>query len=281
MEVELRHLRAFVAVATRGTFTAAGRELRITQPALTRTIQQLEDAVGARLLERTPRGAEPTPAGGELLERLRVLLTDLDAALAAAGGHAGLRIGFQWALPDPWIGDLLAAFESSAGARARLVRRDDIVAALHAGEVDAALVRGNVQAAGIAGTLLFEEDRVAAVAAGSELAARTELEWTELARHPLVVNTVSGATSPADWSGGDRPGRLIECGSYDEWLTIVAAGRGIGSTTASAARAHTHAGVTHVPLRGAPTVPLRLLWPSRRSSDRLLRRFAELASPPR
>jgi DNA-binding transcriptional LysR family regulator len=278
MEVELRHLRAFVTVATRRTFAAAGRELLITQPALTRTIQQLEEAVGTRLLERTPHGVEPTAAGGELLDRLRVVLGDLDAALAAAAGHAGLRIGFQWALPDPWIGDLLEAFESATAARATLLRRDDIVAALQSGEVDAALVRGNVDASGITGTVLFEEERLAAVASGSELTARVELEWAELAGHTLVFNTVSGATGPEDWPPGNRPRDVVECGSYDEWLTLIAAGRGIGSTTTSAARAHTHARVTYLPLRDAPAVPLRLVWPARRTSDPLLRRFGELAS---
>lgn len=278
MEVELRHLRAFVAVATRRSFTAAGRELLITQPALTRTIQQLETAVRARLLERTSRSVELTDTGRELLERLRAVLSDLDAALIAASGHAGLRVGFQWALPDPWISDLLAAFETATGATATLLRRDDIATALLSGDVDAALVRAPVRASGIAQTVLFEEDRVAAVPAESPLAARAHLDWPELAEHPLVVNTVSGATSADLWPPGHRPRHVLECGSYDEWLTIIAAGRGIGSTTTSAAEAHTHARVAYRPLTGAPPVALRLLWPTRRKSDALLRRFCELAS---
>lgn len=277
MEVELRHLRAFVTVAARRTFTAASRELLITQPALSRTVQQLEETVGTRLLDRTPHGVELTATGGELFERLRGVLRDLDTALAAAGGHAGLRIGFQWALPDPWTSDLLAAFETATGARATLLRRDDIIAALHSGDVDAALVRGDVHAPGITSTLLFEEDRLVAVPAGSPLTAGAELNWSELPAHPLVVNTVSGATSPGDWPPEKQPAQVVECGSYDEWLAIIAAGRGIGSTTISAARAHTHARVTYLPLRDAPQVALHLLWPTRRTNDPLLRRLRELA----
>ncbi|GAA3543791.1 hypothetical protein GCM10022222_29320 [Amycolatopsis ultiminotia] len=158
-----------------------------------------------------------------------------------------------------------------------MLRRDDIVGALHSGEVGAALVRGNVHASGIAGTLLFEEERLAAVAAGSAPVARRELDWAELREHPLVGNTVSGATSPHDRPAGHRPDRVIECGSYDEWLALIAAGKGIGSTTTSAALAHTHSRVTYLPLRDAPTVALRLLWPTLRSTDPLLRRFSELA----
>lgn len=277
MEVELRHLRAFVTVAERRTFTAASHELLITQPALSRTVRQLEETVGTRLLDRTPNGVELTETGGELYERLRGVLRDLDAALAAAGGHAGLRIGFQWALPDPWTSDLLAAFETATGARATLLRRDDIVAALHSGDVDAALVRGDVHASGVTGAPLFPEDRLAAVAAGSPLTVGDELDWSELSAHPLVVNTVSGATSPGDWPPENQPAQVVECGSYDEWLAIIAAGRGIGSTTTSAARTHTHARVTYLPLRNAPQVVLHLLWPTRRTGDPLLRRFRELA----
>ncbi|MFD9891780.1 LysR family transcriptional regulator [Amycolatopsis sp. NPDC059027] len=278
VEVELRHLRAFVAVATRRSFTAASGDLLITQPALTRTIQQLEAAVGARLLERTSRSVELTDTGSELLERLRVVLHDLDAALIAASGRASLRIGFQWALPDPWISDLLAAFENATGATATLLRRDDIVTALHSGDVDVALVRAPVHVPGITQTVLFEEERVAAVSVESPLAARAELEWSELTAYPLVVNTVSGATSAGLWPPAQQPAQVIECGSYDEWLAIIAAGRGVGSTTTSAAETHIHARVAHVPLNGAPPVAVRLLWPTRRKSDALLRRFGELAS---
>jgi hypothetical protein len=188
-----------------------------------------------------------------------------------------LRVGFQWALPDPWISDLLAAFENATGATATLLRRDDIVTALHSGDVDAALVRAAVHASGITQAVLFEEYRVAAVPTGSPLAGRAALDWLELSEHPLVINTVSGATSVDQWPPEHQPAEVIECGSYDEWLTIIASGRGVGSTTISAAQAHTHARVAYLPLRGAPSVALRLLWPTRRKSDVLLRRFSELA----
>ncbi|MEU6961523.1 substrate-binding domain-containing protein [Streptomyces chrestomyceticus] len=232
-----------------------------------------------RLLDRAPHGAELTEKGAESYERLRGVLRDLDAAPAVAVGHAGLRIGFRWALPDPWSSDLLAAFETATGARATLLRRDDIVAALHSGDADAALVRGDVHASasGVTGTPLFKEDRLAAVAAGSPLAAADELDWPELCAHPLVVNTVSGASSPDDWPPESRPAQVVACGSYDEWLALIAAGRGIGCITTSAARTHTHARVTYLPLRNAPQVALHLLWPTRRTGDPLPRRFRELA----
>src|SRR3712207_1338650 len=77
MDVELRHLRAFTAVATHRSFTAAGQELLIGQPALTRTVQQLEAALGVRLLERTSRSVRLTDAGQDFLDRTRAVLADL------------------------------------------------------------------------------------------------------------------------------------------------------------------------------------------------------------
>lgn len=58
--IELRHLRAFAAVARRRSFTAAAAELLITRPALSRTVVQLETALGVRLLDRSPRHVDLT-----------------------------------------------------------------------------------------------------------------------------------------------------------------------------------------------------------------------------
>ena len=101
MDVELRHLRAFVAVARLSSFTRAAQQLLITQPALSRTIQQLEKAVQVTLLDRTSRRVELTPAGQEFLGPAERVLTGLDVALAAVRPHVTLRLGFSWLLPDP------------------------------------------------------------------------------------------------------------------------------------------------------------------------------------
>src|ERR1700685_3018406 len=75
VEMELRHLRYFVAVAEAGSLTvAAARILHTSQPSLSRQIRDLEDEVGARLLTRRARGTELTPAGRAFLEHARSVL---------------------------------------------------------------------------------------------------------------------------------------------------------------------------------------------------------------
>ena len=92
-------LRAFVRAADTGSFSSAARELRLSQPSVSRLVAALEDRLGVPLLLRTTRQVAPTEAGLAYLERVRPLLADLDDADAAAGGGGGLRGTLRVALP--------------------------------------------------------------------------------------------------------------------------------------------------------------------------------------
>ncbi|RYF60956.1 MAG: LysR family transcriptional regulator [Comamonadaceae bacterium] len=87
MEIELRHLRALVAVVDAGQFTAAAQQLGVSQPAVTKTIQQLETILGTRLIDRTSRVFTPTSDGAQFVEKVRDILHDLDCAIAARNPH--------------------------------------------------------------------------------------------------------------------------------------------------------------------------------------------------
>jgi LysR family hca operon transcriptional activator len=85
VEMELRHLRYFVAVAEAGSLTvAAARKLYTSQPSLSRQIRDLEDELGAQLLTRRARGIELTPAGRAFLDHARLVLSQVEAAGEAA-----------------------------------------------------------------------------------------------------------------------------------------------------------------------------------------------------
>jgi monoterpene epsilon-lactone hydrolase len=100
--IELRHLRAFIAVAEDLSFSRAAQRLFISQPALSRQIRGLERLVGCDLFRRSTQRVELTLAGEALLARARTLLADLDNAISvtrSVGGELAGRMALLW---EPW-----------------------------------------------------------------------------------------------------------------------------------------------------------------------------------
>ena len=100
--MELRHLRAFVAVAEEAHFGRAAQRLHMAQPPLSQQVKQLERELGVLLLERTTRRVRTTNAGVVFLERARAILSDVERAresvLLAERGESGvIRVGLTGA----------------------------------------------------------------------------------------------------------------------------------------------------------------------------------------
>ncbi|WP_416563727.1 LysR family transcriptional regulator [Nocardia testacea] len=109
--MELRQLRYFVEVFDRGSLSAAAKALLISQPALTRQVQQLERECGVPLFERVPAGIVPTPAGTALYRHVLTLLryadTAKDAAREAGPVREIVQIGLAPGLPPTWLGQII------------------------------------------------------------------------------------------------------------------------------------------------------------------------------
>ncbi|MCA6092074.1 LysR family transcriptional regulator [Streptomyces sp. SCA3-4] len=290
--IELRHLRALATVARCRSFTRAAEELLITQPALSRTVAQLEAGLGVRLLERSSRGVALTDTGAGFLVHAERTLAAFDAALAAARHESTLRLGFSWLLPDPWAQRAIARFERETGAQVELVRCDDPLDDLDRQGVDVALVRGDRLVGDAVRTVhLYDEHRVAVRAReeaedGGRAASRGHhpeavgdaVRWQDAREWTLVVNTASGTTGSWCWPHGDGPRRYVQTANFDEWLESVAAGRGLGIVPDVAERRIHHPALRFLPLTGAPPSPVRLAYrPEARTGSALLRRFLDAA----
>jgi acetyl esterase/lipase len=101
--IELRHLRAFVAVAEALNFSRAAEQLYISQPALSRQIRMLERLVGCQLFRRSTQRVELTLAGDALLAKTRQLLTDLDEAISMTRSVGGELVSRTFRLWEPWV----------------------------------------------------------------------------------------------------------------------------------------------------------------------------------
>lgn len=256
MDVEVRHLRAYVAVVSAESFTAASADLHVTQPALSRTIKQLEAMLGVTLIARTSRNFELTAPGRDFYLAAQQILGDLERAVQGARGSAVFRLGFSWLLPSPWAHRTADRFTQVTGMKVSFVRCDHPRAALQRGEVDAVVVRSGQPGGELEAVDLFQETRVLVCSRHSPLADRERVAWDEVANWPLVINTANGTTQPHLWPEGTDL-TVVETVNYDEWLESVAAGAGIGIVPEIAAR-NTHTELAYIPLGGAPPVTVRV-----------------------
>jgi DNA-binding transcriptional LysR family regulator len=205
-----------------------------------------------------------------------VSLAELERGFTAVRRQASIRLGFSWLLPDPWAQNTVARFERATGTKVSLIRTDDALADVQQGKVDIAVVRGQVASTAVQVVHLFNESRVAVCSGHSHLAERSELDWAEVPRWPLVVNVASGTTGPWSWPPGEGPETVVETTNFDEWIESVAADRGIGVIPDVAIRRNIHPGVKFIALRGAPASPVVLAFLAR-ARNAVLRRFVEAA----
>ncbi|MEU5339496.1 LysR family transcriptional regulator [Streptomyces sp. NPDC020766] len=150
MAIELRHLRAFLAIAEEGNVTRAAR-LPLGQPALSRTLRRLEDHLGARLVDRSTHHLELTAEGHVFRDKALTALAAVETALDPRELRSRpLRLGHTWAaLGDHTIPLLRRWDRTRPGTPLDLLRVDDRTAGLTHGKVDAALLRGAVATAGL------------------------------------------------------------------------------------------------------------------------------------
>ncbi|MGP3975704.1 LysR family transcriptional regulator [Streptomyces sp. 8N114] len=262
MTMELRHLRAFLAIAEEGTITRAAARLHTGQPALSRTLRQLEDHLGVRLIDRSTHHLELTAAGRSFRDKAAAALAAVETALDPRSPAAlPLRLGHPWAALGDHTVPLLRRWDAEyPDVPLELRRIDDRTAGLTHGKVDAALLRGEVTAPGLVTELLIEEERVAVVPADSDLAHQTSLTLADLTGWPIALNTVAGTTTLDLWPSAVRPTATVEVINTDEWLTAIAVGRAVGISTSATPRLHRHPSIAYRPLTDAPPVPLHLAW---------------------
>jgi DNA-binding transcriptional LysR family regulator len=263
MDVEMRDLRLFMALAEDPHFSRAAASQRVSQPTLTRSLARLERTVGVRLVDRTTRRVVLTDAGEQLSRELSTIVPRLDAAIRAVSAHPVLRLGFTWLLPSELVRDVLSGFHQATGGSIALVRRDDRFAGVTGGQTDVAILYGTIRRnPALRIVELGTESRVAAVARDHPLARRRRLRWAELADHPLVVNAGSGTVGPTLWPAGARPEVSARCQTYDECFEMVAAGAGLAVLPESA-RQRARPGIRYIAIADAPPVSLLLVQPER------------------
>ena len=201
--MEIRQLRAFVAIAESGTFTAGALRVHVTQAAISMQIRQLETEIGAKVFVRAPRHVILTEAGEQLLRRARHILREHDAALdeiaELAGAERGrLRIGSASAmvLTDQLPGILKELRDQHPGAEIAVTSgtSEVLVDQILAGEVDIAFVSLPVDVRGIKTERLSDDQLVAIASPHHKLAKQRTISAYTLAGERLILGERGGNT---------------------------------------------------------------------------------------
>jgi DNA-binding transcriptional LysR family regulator len=137
--MELQHLRVFYEVARRGSFSAASRALRVTQPSLSRGVQSLERSLEARLFDRRPRGVSLTADGEAVFERCHRIFQECEAIERGAESEVeSLRLAASENLCIHVLPRILArAFGGAAGVELRSGTAEEVIQAVMTRDADA------------------------------------------------------------------------------------------------------------------------------------------------
>jgi DNA-binding transcriptional LysR family regulator len=272
--VELRHLRAFTAVAEELHFGRAAARLHMAQPPLSQQIKHLERDLGVQLLERTTRQVRLTNAGSVFLEHARRVLTEADRAresvlLTEQGQRGEIRVGLTGV--TTWR--LLPRMTRAYRERYPLVRLE-LQPAVFSGPQTSALLDGSIDVGflrapvppQLTGRTLLDEELMAVLPDDHRLAAGESVPLVELAEENFV-------SYPARQGSSLRDAAVRACSSVGFWprvvqeapdtytvVALVGAAVGVALLPASAEKLHFE-GVVFRPVTGADVqVPITLAW---------------------
>jgi LysR family hca operon transcriptional activator len=193
--MDLRHLRYFIAIAEEGSLTvAAEKRLHTAQPSLSRQMRDLEAELGCALMIRGARGIELTAAGRVFLEHARVVLAQVEAAIAATRRAAApakmtFALGFLTGHEFEWLQAVMAIMRDELPYTQVIIHSlssPDLADGLMRGKIDLAFLRHERNAPGIVFTRLIDEPLIVLMPADHRLAARDAITSQDIAAEQLV-----------------------------------------------------------------------------------------------
>ena len=240
MDLDLRKLRYFAAVAEHRHFGRAAEQLYIAQPVLSRQIRALEQELGCALLVRTTRSVQLTPAGEQLREEARGVFAAVDSAVRRVHeidrGVQRLIVAFS---PGLHVSDAVRAFTAShPDVEIELLRLHwwEQDAPLRDGRADVGYLRRPFDDTGLHTLPIGSEPKVACLPGTHPLARRRTLTSADLDGEPIL----------------DAPRRRTS--SLEEKFELIAAGHGIAMVPRSVARSYSRPDLVYRPVTDAVPV---------------------------
>lgn len=288
--MKTRHLIHFLAVAETGSFRQAGKRLDLGQSTVSRQVRHLEETLGVSLFERRTTGVLLTWAGVVFAEHARLIVNDFQIAVDAvkANGVAvsgRLRVGMIASLSHGPLRAVVEQFLAEhGGVSLSFIESDrsELLTMLSHRRIDFVFAAGDPEAENGDGIILCEENIYLAVAADSELANRSQLDWSDIEKSQFIV----GAREPGPEIHDYIVRRITDLGrsarlhhhqlDREGIMTLVGLGMGV-SLVADHWRGVKYPNVTFVPIGDQDErVPFSLTWRPENDNP-ALRRFLSLA----
>lgn len=260
LNFNLNDLQAFRAVAELSSFRKAAAALHVSQPAFSRRVEKLEEALGVRLLERTTRKVSLTSVGREFDRKVQQLLDELDQTLLQIRGVGASRMGEVTVACVPsaayyFMPKVISRYhERYPKVRVRILdaSANEVLRAVSEGEADFGLDFVGGQEPDIEFSPLIEERFVVACRRDHELARKRKVPWSELAGYDYItVGKTSGNRLLLDQALSnvpDRPQSIYETQHVTTTLGLVEAGLGIAAVPSIAMPGADHPLLVSVPL---------------------------------
>jgi DNA-binding transcriptional LysR family regulator len=281
MDVDLRKLRYFVAVAEHLNFGRAAEELHIAQPVLSRQIRAFESELGVVLFNRSVRGTALTDAGRQLLEDAGPLLSSATAlqrrARLAQRGSARLTIGFMPGIVVTSVVRALGRRRPEIEIDVLRTSWDDQTQVLHDGTADVSFVRLPIETRGLEIVQLFAEPRVVALPADHELGRQRSIRIAELAQEHLLQDPDAVPEWRAIAAELRESAPLLAASeklhpvrTMEEKLEHVAAGHGIAIVPLSTATFYRRPDVVYLPVEDIAPSEVALAYLADRPGEDVL-----------
>ena len=252
INIEINELQAFISVAEKLNFKAAAEDLYISQPALSRRIDKLEQTLGARLLDRTTRRVELTIIGKQFLTHAQTAVDELEDAVSGISDFSNVRSGLVTIASIPSITNFLLPkvlkIYASTYPKMRVKVIDesanDVLNSVISGGADFGLNFMGAQEPGIEFEAIYKEEFVLATPANHPLSSKKSVTWDDISQENLItVSKQSGNRMLIDnalSSLKKHPNILYEANHVMGVLALVDEGLGVAVVPSLALASKTH-----------------------------------------
>jgi DNA-binding transcriptional LysR family regulator len=239
MNVNLTQIRAFLTVARVKNFTQAAKFLRVSQPALTVQVKQLEDSLSLRLFDRTTRHVSLTRLGSELVPTFQRLLLEFESAVANARELGSkrqgvVRLGCLPSVAKTYLPEIIAEFKKRHPMVSFVLKDANgkrIIAMLRAGEIEFGITDGEANWPDLKITELYHDQMHVVFQKTHPISKLKKITIEDLAKSPMVLLDNESNTRVVLEAAFAAAGRLVtpvcEVSYSSSAIGLVEAGLGI------------------------------------------------------